>query len=303
MTAAELAKALGGKREGHAYRCPCPVHGGKSLIVTERRGKTLFHCKAGCEQDAVVEALRDLGLFGAANIDRIRRAAAERKRREEAELQAEIDRLRRRIDLARALWGRAVPATGTPVEHYLRSRGITLPIPDSLRFLAHCPHRSDPGYNRGYYPAMVAAVVGVTGHLIGIHKTFLRPDGSGKADLPDQELQRESCGPIGGCAVRLAMPNDGGELISAEGIETTLSAMQLFAQPGWAALSASGLAALELPPSVRSSLICADHDDNAAGLEAALAAKERWITEGRSVRIRWPRSIGHDFNDVLRGNS
>jgi len=294
MTAAELAKALGGKREGRSWRCPCPKHGGRSLIVTERAGKTLFNCKAGCDQDAVLEALRDLGLFGKAHIDRVRVAEAERRKREEAENQAEIDRLRRRIDAARALWHRAVPATGTPVERYLRSRGITLPIPDSLRFLEYCPHRCGR-----YRPAMVAAVVGVTGHLIGIHGTFLRPDGSGKADLPRAE-HRESCGPIGGGAVRLAALQPGKELAVGEGIETALSAMQLFDLPAWAALSAPGLAALELTPAVDAVLICADHDRNAAGLQAALDASKRWEPEGRTVRIRWPRQVGSDFNDALR---
>jgi hypothetical protein len=294
LTAAELAAALGGKREGHSWRCPCPKHGGRSLIVAERRGKILFNCKAGCAQDAVLDALRDLGLFGRANVDRQRVAEAERKRQQEAEHQAEIDRLRRRIDAARALWGRAVPAPGTPVETYLRSRAITLPIPDSLRFLWFCPHR-----NGHYYPAMVAAVVGVTGHLIGIHKTFLRRDGSGKADLPSEE-QRECCGPIGGGAVRLAEIQPGKDLATGEGIETMLSATQLFDLPAWAALSTSGLKALELPPAADSVLICADHDREAAGLQAALDASKRWEAEGRAVRIRWPREVGSDFNDALR---
>jgi hypothetical protein len=293
MTPAEIAKALGGRREGRAWRCPCPVHGGRSLLVTDRRGKTLFNRKAGCEQGAVLAALCNLGLFGRERVNRECASSAERERREAAWLAAETERLRRQIDRARALYRRAVPATGTPVERYLRSRGITL-LPECLRFLLHCPHR-----NGRYFPALLAPVVGVSGNQIGLHKTFLRPDGSSKADLPKEE-QRESCGPIGGGAVRLAAPRDGEEVAVGEGIETMLSVMQMFDQPAWVGLSAPGLAALELPPSAKSVLIYADHDQTAAGLAAAVAAKIRWLGEGRAVRIRWPRIIGADFNDVLQ---
>jgi phage/plasmid primase-like uncharacterized protein len=261
------------------------------IVGPGRNGKVLFRCFGGCEQEDVVAALRDLGLLGRERNDQ----EAERQRQlAEAEIAAEAARLKRRIDWARALYARAVPAPGTPAERYLRARGITLPAPECLRFLPHGPHR-----NRGYFPALVAPVVGVTGHLIGVHKTFLRPDGSGKADLPAEE-QRECCGPVGGGAVRLAMPREGEELIIAEGLETAASCMQLFGLAAWAALSAPGLAALELPPSVRAVLICADHDQNAVGLEAALEAKERWAREGRVVRVRWPREVGADFNDILR---
>jgi hypothetical protein len=293
-----MAAALDGKREGESWRARCPVHGGRSLIISERRGVVLFNCRGGCPQTEVLAALCDLGLFGGERRDRNRISWVARKRWEDAEVNAEIARVRRGIDRARSLWARAGPAAGTSVEIYLRSRDITR-RPECLRFLPHCPHRSDPGYDRDYYPAMVAPVVDVTGRLIGVHKTFLKLDGTGKADLP-KRLQRETCGPIGGGAVRLAMPRDGEELTLAEGIESTLSAMQLFGQPGWAALSAAGIAAVELPFWIRSALICADHDANAVGLEAALTATERLLAEGRAVRLRLPRQVGTDFNDILR---
>ena len=298
MNAREMAAALEGKRKGGSWRCRCPVHGGRSLIVTDRRGRVLFNCRGGCAQSEVLAALCNLGVFGRDRGGSNRVSGVARKRRQDAEINVEIARLRGKIDRARALYRRAIPAPGTPAETYLRSRGITLK-PECLCFLPHCPHRSDPGYDRDYYPAMVAPVVDVTGRLIGVHKTFLKLDGTGKADLPKQ-LQRETCGPIGGGAVRLAMPRDGEELSLAEGIESTLSAMELFGQPGWAALSAPGLAAVELPSWLRSVLICADYDDNAVGLEAALAAKERLLAEGRAVRLRWPCQVGADFNNVLR---
>ena len=127
----------------------------------------------------------------------------------------------------------------------------------------------------------------------------MRPDGRGKADLPKEE-QRETCGPVKGGAIRLAPHRPEAELLIAEGIESTLSAMHLFGLPGWAALCASGIEALELPDDVRSVVIAADHDANGRGQRAALSARERWTAEGRAVRILLPNA-GEDFNDVLFG--
>src|SRR3981081_972972 len=67
MTAQEIAKALGGKKSGKGYSCRCPAHNDKnpSLSVFDAGdGRVLFKCHAGCSQVAVMDALRDLGLFG-----------------------------------------------------------------------------------------------------------------------------------------------------------------------------------------------------------------------------------------------
>jgi hypothetical protein len=50
-------------------------------------------------------------------------------------------------------------------------------------------------------PALVAAVRDVDGKFVGIHRTFLRRDGSAKADI---EPAKASLGPVRGGAVRLA---------------------------------------------------------------------------------------------------
>ena len=66
MTAAEIASALGGAhRSGAGWSARCPAHDDRrpSLSLTERDGKLLVHCHAGCEQAAVVAALKDRGLW------------------------------------------------------------------------------------------------------------------------------------------------------------------------------------------------------------------------------------------------
>jgi putative DNA primase/helicase len=255
MSAGNIAVALGGHREGRQWRCPCPVHGGRSLSLADGRdGALLVHCFGGCEWRDIFLVLRHRGLIG----DRLDEISPERevefRCRRETSAKAEIERLARSIGASRDLYQRAREAAGTVVETYLRLRGIMGPIPGVLRFLEHCPHRSGK-----YHPAMLAPIVNVHGEQVAIHKTFLRPDGSGKADLPKAE-QRETCGPMKGSTVRLAPPRPGVPLLVGEGNESTLSAMQLFGLPGWAALSADGIEALELPAEIREVAIAADND-------------------------------------------
>jgi hypothetical protein len=136
---------------------------------------------------------------------------------------------------------------------------------------------------------MIARVDNVDGELIGVHRTYLTADW--------RRYDRASLGPVAGGAVRLAAAAK--TLAVAEGIETALSIFQAIGIPTWAALSTSGLRGLILPPIVETVFIGADNDANGAGQAAAEAAAERWLTEGREVRIAMPAEVGDDFNDVL----
>ena len=146
---------------------------------------------------------------------------------------------------------------------------------------------------------MLALVEHAEREPTAIHRTYLRADGSGKALIaPD----RASLGPIGGGAVRLAPIVPDEWLIVGEGIETTLSVMQACGLPGWAALSAGGIEKLILPAQAAKLIIAADHDDHGRGQRAAHEAAERFLREGRRVRVAMP-PCGMDFNDVMRGRA
>lgn len=71
LTAKELAERLNGRREGNYYKAHCPAHDDKeaSLAISEREGKVLFRCHAGCTQDAVLEQLRDRDLWPKAKLN------------------------------------------------------------------------------------------------------------------------------------------------------------------------------------------------------------------------------------------
>jgi phage/plasmid primase-like uncharacterized protein len=142
---------------------------------------------------------------------------------------------------------------------------------------------------------MVALVSGVDGAGVAVHRTYLRRDGTGKADV---EPSRAALGPIWGGVVRLYDHDPGKPLVVGEGIETAASAGVLLGFPAWAAISAGNMAkGLTLPPDAGKLVIAADPD--AAGRRAARDAWIRWRGEGREVRVALPDGAG-DFNDLLR---
>lgn len=294
-TAADIARSLSMQKAGAGFTGACPSCGYRSgFTVEDRDGKTLVKCHAGgCSQADVIGALRKHGLWGGSS-DGIRGGGAPRERVQRAPAPEKPDDAEK-TEWARRRWHEARPAAGTPVETYLRTRGYRGPMPTGLRFHPALKHKGGPQL----HPAMVAAVM-KEGSFVAIHRTYLRPDGSGKAGLSDDKL---SLGPIGGGAVYLhigPLPH-GGPLIVSEGIENGLIAMQATGIPTWAALSAGGIRKLILPPLDHAPeiIIAADHDR--AGLEAAHAAARRWHGEGRRVRIAVPPKAGEDFADMIRG--
>lgn len=285
--AAEIARRRGGVRNGAGWliRCPVPSHGrGKgdrnpSLSITDGAGgRLLVKCFAGCDPRDV---LRALGCDSTEN-------AFSRGTPAKVAKPAKVGDAERTAK-ARAIWREAVPAAGTLVETYLRSRSITIDPPLSLRFHPRLWHVRA----RRAMPAMVAGVQDPEGRIVAVHRTWLAADGSCKAAV---DPQKAAIGPCRGSAVRLAAAGEALQL--AEGVETGLALLQATEAPTWVTLGTGGLAAVILPEAVRTVIICADGD--APGEVAAITAAERFTREGRHVRIARPPA-GLDFNDVLQG--
>ena len=265
----------------------CPAHEDKtpSLSVRDTEGgRVLVHCHAGCSQSEVIADLIDRGLWPAST--RQGRQPAVARIMPTAHYEDADDKKLR--DYALRLWLATRPPENSPVETYLTSRGLCASIPPSLKYHPSLIHRSG-----GKWPAMVGLVTrGNDERAVGVHRTFLRLDGQGKAPLDQQKMMLGRCS---GGAVRLAKPTS--PLLIAEGIETALSAMQTTGFAAWAALSTSGIIALDLPPDYRDIIILADGD--LPGARAAKQAATRWLREGRRVRIA-QAPAGLDFNDLLR---
>ncbi len=283
MRAEAIAKALGGRKAGAAWMARCPAHDDRapSLSIADARdGKVLVRCHAGCNQRDVIALLRARGVWEDG------RKPIRFSRQPDGVAETDSD-AKRRTEAALAIWRGSQLAEGTLVETYLRSRGLTNPIPSSIRFHPGLKHPSG-----GVWPAMVALVThSADGNPIGTHRTFLAGDGNDKAPVEPAKMM---LGPCRGGAVQLAQHRD--VLMVGEGIETCLAVMQASGRPAWAALSTSGLRALDLPHEVRDVIVLADGDD--PGEAAAQDCAWRWKREGRRVRIARP-PLGMDFNDLL----
>lgn len=197
MIAAEVARALGGHRDGKWWSCRCPAHDDRSpsLSLCDGGRGLIVHCHAGCRRDEVVAQLHRFGLLdrdAAAPIKPVDPAEMERRRVIE-------ERDRRRIADILDFWQCETDPVrpGSAVERYWMSRNLALPIPQTIR-ASRSWLRHPEGGGR---PAMVALVEHVADGPVAIHRTWLAVDGSAKAAFRDA---RRALGPVKGGAVRFA---------------------------------------------------------------------------------------------------
>lgn len=277
--------ALGGRWHGRYGTAPCPVcqrdrrRGQNALTLADGACGLLAHCKrAGC---GFLDILAAAGVRSGEYTPPDPATIAQR----EAEAKAEAQR---KAEQARRLWREAQPIAGTVAEAYLRGRGITCPLSLSLRYHPEAWH----GATARRWPALVALVEGGDG--FAVHRTYLRSDGAGKADI---DPAKAMLGGVSGGAVRLS--HGPGRLVVAEGIETALSLLSgLLDGPATvcAALSTSGLRGLRLPPQPGRLTVAVDGDT--PGREAGHALAERAHAMGWQVGTIDPGD-GFDFNDIL----
>lgn len=288
MTAAEVAAALGkATRAGSQWLAVCPVHADRTPSLALRDGegnRLLVHCFAGCVGADVLAALHQLGLLNTSPPAKYRRSTMHRHRNPD----------RRRLghkSLSSVLWSEAVAAPGTIVETYLNYRHVGLPAGATcIRYHARCPRGTDR------LPAMVAEMRdAVTDEFVGVHRTFLKADGMGKAEL---EPPRMALGTIAGAVIKVsADPEVGMGLGICEGLEDAIAVLNAGWSPVWSCISAGNLGAFPLIRGVEALTVFADAD--AAGLKAALRVVNRWQEAGREARIVIPAG-GKDFDEVLR---
>lgn len=287
--AQRITAALGGRWTGGNGIARCPAHEDRnpSLSLTDGdNGRLLVKCHAGCDYHSVTVALSQMGLWQGRETPAICDPVVLAKRKAAARAQV-VKRSRQ----AQALWARALPIRNTPAEAYLRYRGITGELPDTLRYIGDCWH---PTARR--FPALLAYIGGTEG--FALHRTYLKKDGRGKADVAPAKAM---LGQVKGGAVRLS--NGLGPLVVTEGIETGLSLLSgLIETPAtvWAALSAGGVKSLRLPKAPCKLIIAADGDP--VGLNAAEHLAERAYGLGWQVSLL-PAPSGLDWNDVLTGKA
>lgn len=189
---------------------------------------------------------------------------------------------------------------GDLAHRYLESRRIAERVyPEALRF---APKLADG--DGGIRPCMVA-MVGVHGEMKGgrqrfvtMHRTFLRPDGGGKAEMENPRKLMPGSVPDGACVMLSSWPGHG-PIGIAEGIETAMSASALFDIPVWAALNATMLTKWQPPEGADEVVIFADHDRSFTGQWAAytLARALRKQQPDLDLKILTPGIEGTDWAD------
>jgi hypothetical protein len=194
---------------------------------------------------------------------------------------------------ARRLFAMAQPISGTIAETYLRKRGITaLHDTKALRFHPRCYYRPDTDGPTEIWPALIAAVTDLLGTITGAHRTWLDPDGNGKAPVG---TPRRAMGHLLGQGVRFGAAHD--VMAAGEGIETVLSLRTALPRlPAVAALSANHLAALLFPATLRRLYIARDNDP--AGDFATETLIRRAQAAGFEALKLTPAYC--DFNEDLR---
>ncbi|UDF04744.1 toprim domain-containing protein [Asticcacaulis sp. AND118] len=196
-------------------------------------------------------------------------------------------------EAARRLFAMSKPISGTPVETYFRTRGITaLHGTGNLRLHPRCYYRPDDHGPLETWPAMIAAVTDLNGRITGAHRTWLAPDGTDKAPV---ETQRKAMGDLLGHAVRFGVPGD--VMAAGEGIESVLSVSQAIPDMAMAAaLSAAHLAAVLFPETLRRLYVIRDNDPAGDGARDSLI--ERANAVGIEAIVLSP--VLQDFNEDLR---
>ena len=187
---------------------------------------------------------------------------------------------------------KAVP--GDYLYRYLASRGLgDIECPDHLRL--HPALRDGEG---GIRPCMIAKISGPDGLGVSLHRTYLRPDGYGKAEMEKPRKFMPGALPEGS-VIRLGPAS--ADIGIAEGIENALSASRLFDLPVWSALDAGHMEKWLPPEGTETLTVFADSDENYRGQRAAyvlannVCAKCPWV----EVIVKLPPAAPLDWNDIL----
>ncbi len=290
-------------RAGSEWKGCCPFHPDRSPSFTVFADDRRAHC-FGCGWTGDV-----LDFVKSAYNVRMREAIGMLDGGALAELEQQRAPAKPKADMrpvAQRIINESVPIEGTPAAVYLRSRGITIDLPHTLRFARLAPPIIEgngvlAANGPGLLPTLVAIITDAAGALVGLQRTYLTEDGR-KAAVKATDADRKpkvkySLGNVVGGSIQLGPPS--ASILVCEGLEDGLTLAQGLGRSVWVAAGTSMLPAMIFPPTVRSVVIGAD--GNAPGEAAALKAAESYTASGLSVRIMRPTAPFVDFNAELMG--
>lgn len=294
LTPANIAHMLGGDVVGRSQvLAPGPGHSPRDRSLSIRLDDHapdgfLVHSHAGDDPLAAKDYVRQrlglpVGIAARSQPDAAR--IAPRSLPDDDEIQ--------RTARARAIWAETLDPAGTPVETYLRLRGLPLP-PAAVRWHPRCP------FGKAKAGCMVALVRDIaTNEPRAIHRTAISTDGR-KIEIDGND--RLTFGPIAGGAIKLTPDEDVTlSLAIGEGIETVMSLRRLAGLENlsvWSLIAANQVAAFPVLSGIESLWLAVDLDDT--GIAAAATVTDRWHQAGREVVQVRPIRRGNDVNDLLK---
>lgn len=175
-----------------------------------------------------------------------------------------------RVNQSKALFNRAVDIKGTLAEKYLHSRFLTDIDVRDLRFMADCFYYENEETPTQKIPALLQAIRGQEGEIISVNRTYLKADGSGKADVA---YAKKVTGNYEGYGVALG-DIEGDTLIVGEGHETTSSFRMALPQfSALAGLSMYHTSVLRIPKQIRRLILAQDLGEAGEVLNEKLKAR------------------------------
>lgn len=337
--------------------CPAGCASKDGFVVTPKSG--LFVCRPsgegggpvdlvmharGCDFLSACEVLtgepRPQGAREESEFDRQARETKTRERQEAAEQRrsqqeaVELSDHEREQAVVRRMLLLMQPITGTPVDAYLRARGLTPgPWCDGFGFVPNAPYYAD-GEIVARVPLMLAPIVHYSaaipeGRICGLHRTYLDPEKPAKYRPSDGGAKKFYGDAYGGL---IPLGPIGETLMIGEGIETTRAAYQLGIggddvttaaagslvnlsgsctgtvphptllnpKTGKPVLIANGIPDMDrpgmiLPPQVKRLILLGDGDSERLMTRArVLAAARRHRADGIEVSVQFSAD-GHDF--------
>lgn len=198
---------------------------------------------------------------------------------------------------------------GSEGADYLASRGINKLPRKGARF-SNLEYEAE---SKKQMSAIVSVMTNSQMKICYLHKTFIqngkKAQGiNAKKIYTANGMERTGCSSCGSfdtesIAVRLFDCKN--TLGVAEGLETALSAHQIYGVPTWMVGNATYLKSFIAPNSVQHLIIYADNDKTGTGLAAAFQCGNKNILSRNSVKkvtIKCPVDVG-DFNDMLSTQS
>jgi len=267
---------------------PCPICRGKDRFVYDNKsGNGDYFCRKCGPGDGLALIEKTTGLGFKEVIKKVDELSGSVK--------PKIIKEKNGYDVRKMLndlWSSASELTGSDmVSKYLHSRGIVYHA-ENVRYCESC-YESD---TKSKMPAMIAKIQSPDGRPIAIHRTYL--DGNKKAEIISPKKITPATEGLNGSAIRLR--NHAGYTMGiAEGIETAMSASQLWGVPVWSVVNTSIMQTWTPPENIKKIIIFGDNDANFAGQKAAYNLAHRLIIGGYIVDVEIPDIIG-DWNDCLK---